>query len=169
MENENIEPYVDFQNGSLPAINDVNLDNMQKLIRQDIETKYNTLNNKINGTVLYSSENGTSSDFTLTDSIANYLGKKLKIYGYDTSGREGSTEIYIRSGTVKARISLADYGSDSGNRLIQVIFADLVINGTQVTFQSNSYINITNNAYPYIGTLKNDSSNVKIFRIEVTG
>ena len=36
MEDENIEPYVNFTNGSLPAINDVNLDNMQKLIKQDI-------------------------------------------------------------------------------------------------------------------------------------
>ena len=38
MEDENIEPYVDFTNGSLPAINDTNLNNMQKLIKQDIQT-----------------------------------------------------------------------------------------------------------------------------------
>ena len=169
MENENIEPYITFDNGSQPALNDTNVNNMQKLIRQDIETKYNTLNNKINGTVLYSSENGTSTDFTLTDSIANYIGKKLKIYGFDTIGREGSTEIYIRSGTVKARISLADYGSDSGNRLIQETFADLVITNNQVVFQSNSYINFTNNSYPYIGALLPSTPYVKIFRIEVTG
>lgn len=146
-----------------------NLNKLQNDINNDVTEKYNTLNDKINGTVLYSSENGTSTDFTLTDSIANYIGKKLKIYGFDTIGREGSTEIYIRSGTVKARISLADYGSDSGNRLIQETFADLVITNNQVVFQSNSYINFTNNAYPYIGALLPSTPYVKIFRVEVTG
>lgn len=138
---------------------------MQEDIEEDITEKYNALK----GTVLYESENGTSTDFTLTDSIANYIGKKLKIYGFDTIGREGSTEIYIRSGTVKARISLADYGSDSGNRLIQETFADLVITNNQVVFQSNSYINFTNDAYPYIGALLPSTPYVKIFRVEVTG
>ena len=169
MENENIEPYITFDNGSQPALNDTNVNNMQKLIKQDLKEKNDALNDKIDGTVLYENENGASTDFILTNSIANYIGKKLKIYGFDTIGREGSTEVYIRSGTVKARISLIDYSSDSGNRLMQETFADIVINGNQVTFQSNSYINFTNDAYPYIGALLPSTPYVKIFRIEVTG
>ena len=152
-----------WTNNSQPAINDTSLkkmeENMQKAITE--------LENLINGTVLYENLEGTSTDFILNNNISNYIGKKIKIYGYDSAGREGSTEIYIRSGTVKARIRLADYTDDSGNRLTQETFADLIINENQVKFLSNSYINFAQNTYPYIGGLFSETNNIKIVRVEI--
>lgn len=37
-EDEEVLPYIEFENAGQPAINDTNLNNMQKLIKQDIQT-----------------------------------------------------------------------------------------------------------------------------------
>ena len=67
MEDENIEPYVDFVNGSLPAINDTNLNNVQKLIKQDIQTNRENIE-EIIGTFT-GTENGTSGYCKLSNGL----------------------------------------------------------------------------------------------------
>lgn len=97
MEDENIEPYITFDNGSQPALNDINVNNMQKLIKQDIITKFNDLKQTISETVLYENATGVSGDgsITLSESISNF--DKIKIV-YDLSNNSNINNRYVYSG-----------------------------------------------------------------------
>lgn len=77
-ENENV--YIDFVNGSLPAINATNLNGLQQLIKQDIEDKASAT-----GTILFESQQGSYEDITLTDNAENY--DYLEIYAHSAEDR----------------------------------------------------------------------------------
>ena len=136
MEDENIEPYITFDNGSQPALNDINVNNMQKLIRQDIETKYNTLNNKINGTVLYEDATGISGQgsLTLSQAISNF--STIKII-YDLSNDSNINNRYARNA-----IKEFDVSNSTGDFLISeninnIYYATVSINGTTLNITRN--------------------------------
>lgn len=139
MENENLEPYITFDNGSQPALNDVNVNNMQKLIRQDIETKYNTLNNKINETVLYENATGISGQgsLTLSQAISNFSTIKIV---YDLSNDSNINNRYARNAIKEFDVSDSTEDFLISENINNIYYATVSITGTTLNITRNRTI-----------------------------
>lgn len=139
MEDENIEPYITFDNGSQPALNDVNVNNMQKLIRQDIETKYNTLNNKINETVLYENATGISGQgsLTLSQAISNFSTIKIV---YDLSNDSNINNRYARNAIKEFDVSDSTEDFLISENINNIYYATVSITGTTLNITRNRTI-----------------------------
>lgn len=73
---------INFRNKGQPAINDTNLNQMQDNIEKDINSKNATLNERIDGTVLYDNSEGIfTGTGTIKDSISNYNKILVEVQG----------------------------------------------------------------------------------------
>lgn len=156
MEDENIEPYVNFTNGSLPAINDTNLNKMQKLIKQEIlEIKEKIENMK--EMLLFESAQGVSSGIiNLSDTVYNY--ERIKI-AYGNIEDMQFIELDTNNGELDTIHLLKGYLATE--TIYQMQTADLSCSGNTMTFENNMYANIKHNANCDVSS----ANYVKIFKI----
>lgn len=140
MENENLEPYITFDNGSQPALNDTNVNNMQKLIKQDIITKHDTLNNKINGTVLYDNSTGISGQGSLTLSQDRSNFSTVKIV-YDISTTSDISERYSRNAIKEFDVSDSAEDLLISENINSLYYASISITGTTLNIIRNRVVN----------------------------
>lgn len=135
---------IDFKNGSQPAINDTNLNLMQKNIEKEFGYK--------SGIVLYENENGTQNDITLSQSVADFDCIEI-IFKRDTgyfSGRYRNAN----GKTVVATSSFFDTNS------FYMYSSQLAINEDKIEYKKHGLCYVSNNAT----SVGNDDS-VKIVQV----
>lgn len=110
-------------------------------LAQDAATK-----NYVDGTVIYSNTSGTSANFTLDDSVANY--RFIEVYYLDgTNGRQFSTKIDTSIGLV---CSLQDIHASSSDVFLKI--ATLTFSGTSATFSRTGEMQIQDSGNIWNGT-----------------
>lgn len=135
---------IDFKNGSQPAINDTNLNLMQKNIEKEFGYK--------SGVVLYENENGTQNDITLSQSVADFDCIEI-IFKRDTgyfSGRYRN----VNGKTVVATSSFFDTNS------LYIYSSQLAINEDKIEYKKHGLCYVSNNA-----TSAGNDDNVKIVQV----
>ena len=135
---------IDFKNGSQPAINDTNLNLMQKNIEKEFGYK--------SGVVLYENENGTQNDITLSQSVADFDCIEI-IFKRDTgyfSGRYRNAN----GKTVVATSSFFDTNS------YYMYSSQLAINEDKIEYKKHGLCYVSNNA-----TSVGNDDNVKIVQV----
>lgn len=135
---------IDFKNGSQPAINDTNLNLMQKNIEKEFGYK--------SGVVLYENENGTQNDITLSQSVADFDCIEI-IFKRDTgyfSGRYRNAN----GKTVVATSSFFDTNS------FYMYSSQLAINEDKIEYKKHGLCYVSNNA-----TSTGNDDNVKIVQV----
>nr|DAL21447.1 MAG TPA_asm: hypothetical protein [Caudoviricetes sp.] len=135
---------IDFKNGSQPAINDTNLNLMQKNIEKEFGYK--------SGVVLYENENGTQNDITLSQSVADFDCIEI-IFKRDTgyfSGRYRNAN----GKTVVATSSFFDTNS------FYMYSSQLAINEDKIEYKKHGLCYVSNNA-----TSAGNDDNVKIVQV----
>lgn len=135
---------IDFKNGSQPAINDTNLNLMQKNIEKEFGYK--------SGVVLYENENGTQNDITLSQSVADFDCIEI-IFKRDTgyfSGRYRNAN----GKTVVATSSSFDTNS------FYMYSSQLAINEDKIEYKKHGLCYVSNNA-----TSVGNDDNVKIVQV----
>lgn len=135
---------IDFKNGSQPAINDTNLNLMQKNIEKEFGYK--------SGVVLYENENGTQNDITLSQSVADFDCIEI-IFKRDTgyfSGRYRNAN----GKTVVATSSFFDTNS------FYMYSSQLAINEDKIEYKKHGLCYVSNNA-----TSVGNDDNVKIVQV----
>ena len=133
-----------FKNGSQPAINDTNLNLMQKNIEKEFGYK--------SGVVLYENENGTQNDITLSQSVADFDCIEI-IFKRDTgyfSGRYRNAN----GKTVVATSSFFDTNS------FYMYSSQLAINEDKIEYKKHGLCYVSNNA-----TSTGNDDNVKIVQV----
>lgn len=129
---------INFVNGSQPAINDTNLNQLQV----NVENEINAINDIIISTVLYENEEGTSEDIILNDNVTNY--KYIEIFYCRNSASLGqifsSTKIYEPN---EKQIDLGMNHSASSGATIQIYSTRIAVSGNTITFKEAAYIGIT--------------------------
>ncbi len=106
---------------------------------------------EMQGTTLYENKDGTTDTIQLNDSIRNYIGGRLKIYGISSNNNESCfTECLILSNSVVVPITTT-YFYNTNDRQIQEGFAVLEITDNNLEFKQNSYYNIMNGQVNYVG------------------
>lgn len=133
-----------FKNGSQPAINDTNLNLMQKNIEKEFGYK--------SGVVLYENENGTQNDITLSQSVADFDCIEI-IFKRDTgyfSGRYRNAN----GKTVVATSSFFDTNS------FYMYSSQLAINEDKIKYKKHGLCYVSNNA-----TSVGNDDNVKIVQV----
>lgn len=133
-----------FKNGSQPAINDTNLNLMQKNIEKEFGYK--------SGVVLYENENGTQNDITLSQSVADFDCIEI-IFKRDTgyfSGRYRNAN----GKTVVATSSFFDTNS------FYMYSSQLAINEDKIEYKKHGLCYVSNNA-----TSAGNDDNVKIVQV----
>lgn len=133
-----------FKNGSQPAINDTNLNLMQKNIEKEFGYK--------SGVVLYENENGTQNDITLSQSVADFDCIEI-IFKRDTgyfSGRYRNAN----GKTVVATSSFFDTNS------FYMYSSQLAINEDKIEYKKHGLCYVSNNA-----TSVGNDDNVKIVQV----
>lgn len=133
-----------FKNGSQPAINDTNLNLMQKNIEKEFGYK--------SGVVLYENENGTQNDITLSQSVADFDCIEI-IFKRDTgyfSGRYRNAN----GKTVVATSSFFDTNS------FYIYSSQLAINEDKIEYKKHGLCYVSNNA-----TSVGNDDNVKIVQV----
>lgn len=135
---------IDFKNGSQPAINDTNLNLMQKNIEKEFGYK--------SGVVLYENESGTQNDITLSQSVADFDCIEI-IFKRDTgyfSGRYRNAN----GKTVVATSSFFDTNS------FYMYSSQLAINEDKIEYKKHGLCYVSNNA-----TSAGNDDNVKIVQV----
>lgn len=136
---------ITFVNGTTPAVNATNLNQMQTNIENAI--------NALNPVVLYNNTNGATGTVTLSETAANF--QYLEIL-YSKSGIYQSVKVY--SPNNKKVSLLVGYLNSSSEAQLQL--AKATISGTQITRDTGGYINFQQNNY-HMGT----STEVGIHRV----
>jgi len=106
--------------------------NVTKASAETFNELQDNIEEAINGTILYNNTNGTTSAFTLNDSIENYDYIEIYYHSNDASGAESSVK--ITGGSVKI-INLLYLWYVSGT--IYFKQSNLAINGINATFVNN--------------------------------
>lgn len=127
---------ITFVNGTTPAVNATNLNQMQTNIENAI--------NALNPVVLYNNTNGATGTVTLSETAANF--QYLEIL-YSKGGIYQSVKVY--SPNNKKVSLLVGYLNSSSEAQLQL--AKVTISGTQITRDTGGYINFYENAH-YMGT-----------------
>ena len=109
---------INFINGNQPAVNDTNLNQLQANIE-----------NAINGTVLYESENGTVGEITLLEDASNF--KFLEIYFQNIDGIVSSQKTVYTTKNIILDITVV------GSSQIFVSNAGIAIDGNKITWKWN--------------------------------
>lgn len=95
------------------------------------------LKNLMEGTILYENEQGTNSDFVLSDNISNY--SRLKVFGFFRSSnfsRRFTQELEIGSGSNVNNLEISVIENSSLNATL-VGTARVIFNGNQATITNN--------------------------------
>lgn len=123
---------ITFVNGTTPAINDTNLNQMQTNIENAI--------NALNPVVLYNNASGTTGTVTLSETAANF--QYLEIL-YSKGGMYQSVKVY--SPNNKKVSLLVGYLNSSSEAQLQL--AKVTISGTQITRDTGGYINFSTSSH----------------------
>lgn len=135
---------IDFKNGSQPAINDTNLNLMQKNIEKEFGYK--------SGVVLYENENGTQNDITLSQSVADF--DCIEIIFKRDNGYFSGRYRNANGKTVVATSSFFDTNS------FYMYSSQLAINEDKIEYKKHGLCYVSNNAI----SVGNDD-NVKIVQV----
>jgi hypothetical protein len=135
---------IDFKNGSQPAINDTNLNLMQKNIEKEFGYK--------SGVVLYENENGTQNDITLSQSVADF--DCIEIIFKRDSGYFSGRYRNANGKTVVATSSFFDTNS------FYMYSSQLAINEDKIEYKKHGLCYVSNNA-----TSAGNDDNVKIVQV----
>lgn len=135
---------IDFKNGSQPAINDTNLNLMQKNIEKEFGYK--------SGIVLYENENGTQNDITLSQSVADF--DCIEIIFKRDSGYFSGRYRNANGKTVVATSSFFDTNS------FYMYSSQLAINEDKIEYKKHGLCYVSNNA-----TSAGNDDNVKIVQV----
>lgn len=135
---------IDFKNGSQPAINDTNLNLMQKNIEKEFGYK--------SGIVLYENENGTQNDITLSQSVADF--DCIEIIFKRDSGYFSGRYRNANGKTVVATSSFFDTNS------FYMYSSQLAINEDKIEYKKHGLCYVSNNA-----TSVGNDDNVKIVQV----
>lgn len=135
---------IDFKNGSQPAINDTNLNLMQKNIEKEFGYK--------SGVVLYENENGTQNDITLSQSVADF--DCIEIIFKRDSGYFSGRYRNANGKTVVATSSFFDTNS------FYMYSSQLAINEDKIEYKKHGLCYVSNNA-----TSVGNDDNVKIVQV----
>lgn len=135
---------IDFKNGSQPAINDTNLNLMQKNIEKEFGYK--------SGVVLYENENGTQNDITLSQSVADF--NCIEIIFKRDSGYFSGRYRNANGKTVVATSSFFDTNS------FYMYSSQLAINEDKIEYKKHGLCYVSNNA-----TSAGNDDNVKIVQV----
>lgn len=136
---------ITFTNGTTPALNATNLNQMQTNIENAI--------NSLNPVLLYNNTNGATGTVTLSETAANF--QYLEIL-YSKGGIYQSVKVYSPN---NKKVSLL-VGFLNSSSEAQLQLAKATISGTQITRDTGGYINFQQNNY-YMGT----STEVGIHRV----
>lgn len=135
---------IDFKNGSQPAINDTNLNLMQKNIEKEFGYK--------SGVVLYENKEGTQNDITLSQSVADFDIIEV-IFKRDT-GYFSARYRNANGKTVVATSSFFDTNS------FYMYSSQLAINEDKIEYKKHGLCYVSNNA-----TSAGNDDNVKIVQV----
>ena len=135
---------IDFKNGSQPAINDTNLNLMQKNIEKEFGYK--------SGVVLYENKEGTQNDITLSQSVADFDIIEV-IFKRDT-GYFSARYRHANGKTVVATSSFFDTNS------FYMYSSQLAINEDKIEYKKHGLCYVSNNA-----TSAGNDDNVKIVQV----
>lgn len=135
---------IDFKNGSQPAINDTNLNLMQKNIEKEFGYK--------SGVVLYENENGTQNDITLSQSVADF--DCIEIIFKRDSGYFSGRYRNANGKTVVATSSFFDTNS------FYMYSSQLAINEDKIEYKKHGLCYVSNNV-----TSAGNDDNVKIVQV----
>lgn len=135
---------IDFKNGSQPAINDTNLNLMQKNIEKEFGYK--------SGVVLYENENGTQNDITLSQSVADF--DCIEIIFKRGTGYFSGRYRNANGKTVVATSSFFDTNS------FYMYSSQLAINEDKIEYKKHGLCYVSNNA-----TSVGNDDNVKIVQV----
>lgn len=135
---------IDFKNGSQPAINDTNLNLMQKNIEKEFGYK--------SGVVLYENKNGTQNDITLSQSVADF--DCIEIIFKRDSGYFSGRYRNANGKTVVATSSFFDTNS------FYMYSSQLAINEDKIEYKKHGLCYVSNNA-----TSAGNDDNVKIVQV----
>jgi len=135
---------IDFKNGSQPAINDTNLNLMQKNIEKEFGYK--------SGVVLYENENGTQNDITLSQSVADF--NCIEIIFKRDSGYFSGRYRNANGKTVVATSSFFDTNS------FYMYSSQLAINEDKIEYKKHGLCYVSNNV-----TSTGNDDNVKIVQV----
>lgn len=135
---------IDFKNGSQPAINDTNLNLMQKNIEKEFGYK--------SGVVLYENENGTQNDITLSQSVADF--NCIEIIFKRDSGYFSGRYRNANGKTVVATSSFFDTNS------FYMYSSQLAINEDKIEYKKHGLCYVGNNV-----TSTGNDDNVKIVQV----
>lgn len=135
---------IDFKNGSQPAINDTNLNLMQKNIEKEFGYK--------SGVVLYENESGTQNDITLSQSVADF--DCIEIIFKRDSGYFSGRYRNANGKTVVATSSFFDTNS------FYMYSSQLAINEDKIEYKKHGLCYVSNNA-----TSVGNDDNVKIVQV----
>lgn len=135
---------IDFKNGSQPAINDTNLNLMQKNIEKEFGYK--------SGVVLYENESGTQNDITLSQSVADF--DCIEIIFKRDSGYFSGRYRNANGKTVVATSSFFDTNS------FYMYSSQLAINEDKIEYKKHGLCYVSNNA-----TSAGNDDNVKIVQV----
>ncbi len=143
---------ITFVNGTTPAINDTNLNQMQLNIEDAI--------NALTPVTLYNNTSGTLSTITLSETSANFTYLEI-FYAKDLNSGFSSIKIYYPNGKYGNLVLIpTNYTSDIGFYGCRIL-----INGASITFQDGRGMTINgidNNFYKSGYSINNE---IKIFRV----
>ena len=117
---------ITFVNGTTPALNATNLNQMQTNVENAI--------NELKPVVLYNNTSGTTGTATLSETAANF--QYLEIF-YSKGGIYNSVKVY--SPNNKKASLIIGYLNSSADAQLQL--AKVTISGTQITRDTSGYIN----------------------------
>lgn len=122
-----------------------NLNKLQKDINDDVTAKYNTLNNKINGTVLYDNSTGISGkeSLTLSQNISNFSTIKIV---YDVSNDSNINNRYARNAIKEFDVSNSTEDLLISENINSPYYASVSITGTTLNIIRNRVVNNGNPA-----------------------
>ena len=135
---------IDFKNGSQPAINDTNLNLMQKNIEKEFGYK--------SGVVLYENESGTQNDITLSQSVADFDCIEI-IFKRDTGYFSGR----YRNANGKTVVATSSFFDTSS---FYMYSSQLAINEDKIEYKKHGLCYVSNNA-----TSAGNDDNVKIVQV----
>ena len=135
---------IDFKNGSQPAINDTNLNLMQKNIEKEFGYK--------SGVVLYENKEGTQNDITLSQSVVDF--DCIEIIFKRASGYFSGRYRNANGKTVVATSSFFDTNS------FYVYSSQLAINEDKIEYKKHGLCYVSNNV-----TSAGNDDNVKIVQV----
>lgn len=135
---------IDFKNGSQPAINDTNLNLMQKNIEKEFGYK--------SGVVLYENESGTQNDITLSQSVADFDCIEI-IFKRDSGYFSGR----YRNANGKTVVATSSFFDTNG---FYMYSSQLAINEDKIEYKKHGLCYVSNNA-----TSAGNDDNVKIVQV----